>query len=141
MPKHSGNEQKVAKITHISKGKRAGCRIRPMTEPPCEVKIIWAMDVLEKNRAIIAEADIRADMSNGDPLLNVLKKVRYVLENAADALKQKSALENAVLSMISIIRDYGEPEGMPLLDLALALYGESNQKIKDSVEQAVFEIK
>ena len=111
------------KIVHISRAKRLLRDERPKTEPPQEVRLLWADKVCESNRAVMVEADIRADISNGDLNLTALRKARYVLDHAEEAFSEHEAILELVGYMLSVIRDYGEPEGVEVLRRAWELFG------------------
>lgn len=127
---------KHPKVTHISKARLRFGSLRPATEPSYEVYAIWPIEVAEQARADIAGAEIRVDMRNGDPFNFVLRKVRYVLENAKTAFTEDAVREKAVVYMIGIVRDFGEPEGMEVLRLARALFGES-PRVREAITEAL----
>jgi hypothetical protein len=120
------------KIIHISRAKRLPYSERPKTEPPCEVKLLWASKVGESNRAVMVEADIRADIKNGDLNLTALRKARYVLDHVSEAFSEDSAVNELVGYMLSAIRDYGEPEGVEVLKRAWELFG-SRREIAERI--------
>ncbi len=120
------------KIVHISKAKRVLSNKRPKTEPPCEIKLLWAAAVSESNRAVMVEADIRADIKNGDLNLTALRKARYVLDHAEEAFSEEAAVNELVGYMLSVIRDYGEPEGVEVLKRAWELFG-SRKEIAEKI--------
>ncbi len=111
------------KLTHITQAKRIGYVRRPKAEPPIEVPELWASSVSEKHRVIIVEADLKADMSIGDPGFKVLRKSRYVLTNVSAAFKIQSERLDLVSRVIGIILDYGEPEGIGLLRASKSIFG------------------
>ena len=124
------------KITHITQAKRVGYVQRPKAEPPIEVPELWATSVSEKHRAVIVEADLKADMSIGDPGFKVLRKSRYLLTNVSAAFRNQSDRLDLVSRVIGVIRDYGEPEGIELLKLASDIFG-YNESIARQVSQAM----
>lgn len=115
------------KIIHISKARRLPYDKRPKTEPPCKVKLLWTADVSETNRAVMVEADIRADIKNGDLNLTALRKARYVLDHVGEAFSDDCAVTELVSYMLSVIRDYGEPEGVEVLKRAWELFGSDKE--------------
>jgi len=118
------------KLTHITQAKRVGYVRRPKAEPPIEVPELWAASVSENFRAIIVEADLKADMSIGDPGFKVLRKSRYILTNVSIAFGHKSDRLDLVSRIIDVIRDYGEPEGSSLLRTALSVFGYDKSTIE-----------
>jgi hypothetical protein len=123
------------KIVHISRAKRMPYDERPKTEPPCEVKLLWASKVGESNRAVMVEADIRADIRIGDLRLTALRKARYVIDHASEAFSDDSAVIELVGYMLSVIRDYGEQEGIEVLKRAWELFG-SKKEIAEKISTA-----
>jgi len=130
---------KAPKVIHITKAKNRFLSFRPSTEPAWEVNAIWPKSVPEMDRAEIADADIRVDMRYGDPFSVVLRKARYVLENAQAAFNGPEARERAAINTINVIRDYGEIEGVELLKKALELFGDS-AKVREAISLAVARI-
>jgi hypothetical protein len=131
----AGHSKAPSNITHISKARRLPYSRRPLTEPSCVVKELWASTVKEKNRAIIVEADLRVDMKIGDPGLRVLRKARYILENVREAFADEDATIEMVLFTVRAVRDYSEPEGEDILKLANHLFGH-NKKVAQAVKEA-----
>ncbi|MBU0527061.1 hypothetical protein KKE92_01145 [Candidatus Micrarchaeota archaeon] len=126
------------KLHHITQAKRVGYVRRPKAEPPIEVAELWATSVSENSRAIIVEADLKADMSIGDPGFKVLRKSRYVLTHVSAAFKTQRDRLDLVSRVIGVIRDYGEPEGIALLRTARYIFGYDksiNEKIAMTVAQ------
>lgn len=113
------------KIVHILKSRNRFRDLRPCSDRPMEVGAIWPKSVDEMARADMAELDIRVDMRYGDPFMCVLRKARYVIENIDSAFQVAHARERCALNIISIVRDYGAQEGVPVLKTALELFGES----------------
>lgn len=111
------------KIVHISQAKRIPCKERPKTEPPCEIKLLWASGASETSRAVMVEADIRADMRNGDLNQTALRKARYAIDHVEEAFSDEAAVNELVGYILSVIRDYGEPEGVEVLKRAWSLFG------------------
>ncbi len=127
------------KIVHISKARRLKRKRRPDVEPPYAIGALWAENVEEKKRTVIVEAEIRADLNVGDPLLTTIRKVDYVLENAGQAYRDDEARTELVVFMVDIIRDYGEPEGIDTLRKAAELYGEKKE-VREAISSAVVRI-
>jgi hypothetical protein len=115
------------KIVHISKAKRLPYNERPKTEPPCEMKLLWTAAISETNRAVMVEADIRADIKNGDLNLTALRKCRYALDHVQEAFSDDSAVDELVSYILSVVRDYGEPEGVGILRRAWELFGNKKE--------------
>jgi hypothetical protein len=133
----AGTKVREAKpsVVHISRARRAFSTIRPSIEPPLEIPALWTKGVPESDIAIIVDADVRADMDIGDPGMAVLRKINYVLGNAVEAFSDRGAARELVLYMIESLRDFGEPEGKPLLQKAASLFPE-DPEVKRNVDQA-----
>ncbi len=127
------------RIVHISAARRLGCTAEPKTEPPCEVVPLMASEVPENSRALLVEADIRADMNAGDPMGWALRKVNYVISAARGAFKEPEHLESVVSYAIEAVRDYGEPQGAELLRKASCLYG-SSPRVRAALSEAAARI-
>lgn len=110
-------------VVDISEGRRIHYGARPSVDETRPVAALYTPAVSEADRSILAEASIRADMNNGDPGLVVLRKCLFVLENAALVFKDPVFLERTVTRILKVIRDYGEPEGAPLVREALSTFG------------------
>jgi len=133
-----GKTPERQKIVSILKAKRLPYSERPAIEPPCVVKALTA-DIPERDKYVIAEADIGADMRLGDLNLTALRKCRYILENAPYAFKDQHYLELMLSRTIRLIAEYGEPEGVPLLHLALGMYLDT-PLVREEVSKAVSQI-
>lgn len=138
MPNETRKDRPNA-VTHISKAKRLTRKRRPEAEPPFAVKSLWAAKVDEHSRTIIVEADIRADMNVGDPVLTTIRKVHYILENAKQAYSDDAARTQLITYMVDIIADYGEPEGIVALKKAAELFGDSRQ-VREAISRAAARI-
>lgn len=123
------------KIVPILKAKRLPYAERPAIEPPCEVPAMTAQ-ISEDDRLVISEADIRADMRVGDLSQTALRKCRFIIEHASKGFSEPALRELAVARTIRIIMDYGEPEGTPLIFLALSLHGGS-RLVREAASEAL----
>jgi len=126
------------KVVHISRAKRKHANKKVEISPPIEVNRIWAK-VGETSRAVLVEANIRADMSEGDVWRRVLRKANFVLRETATAFTEPEGIERMVMLTIAIIRDYGAPEGVELLKDALKRFGKMRQA-REAVSVAVARI-
>ncbi len=126
------------KIIAISKARRLHYSERPSIDPPCAVGS-FTSKMPEADRAILAEAEIRSDITVGDPGLTALRKCRYILEHADLAIADLSIRERLVARTVAVIAEYGEPEGLPLVRGALALYG-SMRTVREAASEALSQI-
>jgi hypothetical protein len=123
------------KIVSILRAKRLPYAERPLTEPPCEVPAMTAQ-ISEDDRLVISEADIRADIRIGDLSQTALRKCRFIIEHASNGFSEPALRELAIARTIRIIMDYGEPEGIPLISLALSLHGAS-RLVREAASEAL----
>ncbi len=135
----SGRQTAHKKLTHITQAKRVGYVRRPKAEPPIEVAELWVSSVSENFRAVIVEADLKADMAIGDPGFKVLRKSHYILTNVSAAFKIQRDRLDLVSRVIGVIRNYGEPEGIELLRKARALFGH-DQSISEQIAVTVAQL-
>lgn len=126
------------KIESILRAKRLPYSARPATEPPCKVNALLA-DIPEKDRFLIAEADVSADMRLGDPGLLALRKCRFIIENAQGAFSDPHLLELILCRAIRMITEYGEPEGAQLLLDALAHHMDM-RSVREAVSMGISQI-
>ncbi|MFH0884318.1 MAG: hypothetical protein V1861_01250 [Candidatus Micrarchaeota archaeon] len=126
------------KVVSLLKAKRLPYSQRPAIEPLCEVLAMTA-NISEDDRLVIAEADIRADIGVGDLSQTALRKCRYILIHASEGFTDAALCELAVARTVRIIRDYGEPEGIPLLSLANSLHGGS-RVVREAVSDGLARI-
>ncbi|VVC04784.1 Uncharacterised protein [Candidatus Bilamarchaeum dharawalense] len=126
------------RIIHITAARRIGRSERPEIEPPMLVKPLVAR-IPEKDRAIIAEAEVRLDMRTGDLDMVVLRKCNFVFEHAKEAFANSARRSRVVRNFVTIVQDYGEPEGVPLLQKALEKYGTS-RPVRFAISTAISRI-
>ena len=93
----------------------------------------------ERSKGEIVESEIRADMRNPLKTHEVLGKARYVIENAETAFKEQDQRRDLLLNMITIISEYGEPEGTEVLLVALGRYQEDTH-IRKAISAALANI-
>jgi hypothetical protein len=108
------------RVVPISLGRRRHYSQRPSIEPPLKVVALTA-SIPDEGRFVITEADILADTSIADLGLTLLRKCNYVLDAAPGAIRDPHFLELMLGRTVRIIGEYGEPEGLPLLNRALGL--------------------
>ncbi len=126
------------RVVPILRAKRLPYAERPAIEPPCEVPAMIA-PIPEDDRLVIFEAEIRADITVGDLSQTALRKCRFIIEHASNGFSEPALRELAIVRTIRIIRDYGEPEGLPLISLALSLYGGS-RAVREAASEALSRI-
>ncbi len=121
---HDGRpEAGEPKVVHISRARRLAVQGRPQAEPPCEMKTLWNTRVSESSRAVFIQSELRLDLDTGDPFGWILKKANYAVENGNSAFASGEARAELALGILSVLADYGEPEGMRLVRRIRELYG------------------
>jgi len=111
-----------SKITHISAA-RINTRERPpLVEPSQAVAGLWIKSVPEEDRTVIIDSTLRSELNMGDPVRNILARALYVVENAREAYTDDNLATELVCHMARIARDYGEPEGVVVLEKAASLF-------------------
>lgn len=129
-------ERKPPKIVHISRARRARETGELQVEPPFTVDAMGAFKVPEPQRAGLTALELRTELDHGDPFRRLLRKANYVIENAGCYFIEEKSRAEAVGSVVGIIMDYGEPEGVPLIKKALELHGAS-EAVRVAVSGAV----
>ena len=127
------NRLRHASITQITRGRRRLYCERPRISPPLAVRAYLASQISEHGRMGVSFsfnrpvadlfAEIAADVAEGDPRLTALRKCAYVIENAPKHISDPNLVAQNISEILGIIREYGEPEGAPLVRRALKLYG------------------
>jgi len=93
-----------------------------MLEPPAKPFGIDTFGVNEKNRIVMADADIRVDISNGDLNQIVLRKINFTLK-ALQSFNDEQVILRAIRYLIEDVSNYGEPEGLGILKICYLLHG------------------
>jgi hypothetical protein len=110
------------KVVPILRARRLPYSTRPTVEDPIPLRAYQA-PIPERDRYVIADAEIYADIRIGDLGLTALRKARYIILHAGEAFSDVALRELAVTRAVRVIVDYGEPEGLALLAEAVALFG------------------
>jgi hypothetical protein len=111
------------RIITISSARRRHYRQRPKVEEPCEVSVLWETRLPEPNRARQVMFNLQGDNAINDPGLRVLPKAMYVIANAEDAFTDPDVRHGLVHEIVELVRDYGEPEGIKVLEAAWSRFG------------------
>ena len=132
-------QKRAAVVVDITKGRRIPYGRRPETDTACPVAALTVRGISETDRSLLCESNIRRDINNGDPSLTALRKCHYVLENAEAAFSDPAILELTVARIVGVIRDYGEPEGVPLLHESLRRFS-GMEDVRKAVSDALSRI-
>lgn len=134
-----GRDRCSGRVIHIFKARRLHVRERPSIDPPEPIAALVAA-IPERDRAIIAVAEVRFDFRQGDLDDVVLRKCNYLFEHAYEAFPTPALREEALHCFVDLVRDYGEPEGIPLLIKAQLRYGH-NARLREAIADALDRIR